>query len=240
MLCGLAAASLLGATPREAEAGEFDGRWALLQVSMTVAEVPMLGPVKTATTIVSIHELTHEGNRLKGKGQRCSLSIEGERGLLTTTLSKALLEALPEPNIDAQLALVNGRMTFFHMTQTTVLGAKLERPTDPLPGDPADPRVFDQDKDRKPGVTMSIKGMAEGDIHLVQSSWARLDGIYRSDQTFAGVVRHGLTQLILGATVPLLQNPPKNVPIIDGSRFRMGRFPEGGCPEAIELSKTWK
>jgi hypothetical protein len=224
----------------EAQAGELDGKYTLLQVTMTVTEVPMLGPMKTTTTVVSVHDLVNEGDRLRGKGTLCDITVLGERDLLETTILPRLRKVLPPPEIDARLIKKNGKLTFFHKTPTIVLGAKLRTPDDEqLPVESRDHRVFDQDLDGKPGVTLRVKGMAEGDIHLVQRMWTRLDGWQREDGSFGGVARHGLTQSVLGATAPMLRQPPTNVPTADGSYFRLGRLEKGACPEALAQAKTW-
>lgn len=233
------AAVALAAT-QEARAGQHDGRWALLQVTMTVAEVPMIGPMKTATTALTIHDLVHEGDRLHGKGTLCDITVIAERDLLTVTIPPKLRKVLPTPEIDARLAVVNGRTTFFHAPPAAVLGAKLMSPEDEALPLEKDHRVRDQDADGKPGVTVNVKGMAEGDMHVVQRSWVRLDGWLRDDGTFGGVARHGLAQSVISATAPLLWNPPANVPVIEGSTFRLGRLPAGACREAAKLASGWK
>jgi hypothetical protein len=243
LLVGAAALALAGAGEAradEAKADPLDGRWTLLQVTMTLTEVPMLGPMKTATTVVSVHDLVRDGDRLRGKGTLCDISIESERNLLTTTVSPRLQKILPVPELDAKLAEVDGKLTFFHANPTVVLGAKLRTIEDePLPRDPLDHRVFDHERDGKYGITLRVKGIAEGDMYLVQRSWSRLDGWLGDDGTFGGIIRHGLHQSVLAATHSNLWDPPTNVPIPEGSLFRLGRLPQGGCPEAIAQVAVW-
>jgi len=207
---------------------------------MTVAEVPMMGPVQAATTTISVHDVTSDDAGMRGKGTLCSITVLGEKDLLKTTIGPKLLKVIPAPQLDAKLAKQNGKVTLFQAGPPVVLGAKLASPDEELPTDAKDKRMFDQDADKKPGITLTISGMAEGDIHLAQRSWVRLDGVQQEDGTFGGIARHGLTQSVVGATVPMLQQPPKNVPVADGSYFRLGRLPKGGCPEATALTKTWQ
>lgn len=238
VIVGLGAALLLGAAGR-ASAGELDGKWALLEVTMTVAEVPMMGPVKATRTNISIHDVTSDGSSMKSKATLCSITVLGEKDLLKTEIGPKLFKAIPPPSLDAKLEKKNGKLTFFQAGPPIILGAKLASPDEALPTDAKDKRLWDQDSDFKPGITLKISGMAEGDIHLSQRSWSRLDGSQQADGTFGGIVRHGLTQGVVGATVPLLQNPPANVPLVEGSYFRLGRLPKGGCPEAAALAKSW-
>lgn len=238
-LIGLAAAGLVSGAA-DAHAGELDGKWTLLEVTMTVAEVPMMGPVKVTRTTVSVQDVTADETSMKGKGTLCAITVVGEKDLLKTTVGPKLFKVIPPPTLDAKLAKVGGKLTFFNTSPTIVLGAKLASPDEALPTDAKDKRMWDQDLDLKPGITLKIAGMAEGDIHLSQRSWSRLDGSKNDDGTFGGIVRHGLTQSVVGATVPMLAQPPPNVPVVDGSYFRLGRLPKGGCPEAITLAESWK
>jgi hypothetical protein len=237
-LLGVGAACFFGSI-QEVNAGELDGKWALLEVTMTVAEVPMMGPVKATRTTISVHDVTSDAASMKSKATLCSITVLGEKDLLKTTIGPKLFKAIPPPSLDAKLAKVNGKLTFFQAGPPVILGAKLASPDEALPADAKDKRLFDQDTDFKPGITLTIKGMAEGDIHLSQRSWSRLDGSQQADGTFGGIVRHGLTQAVVGATVPMLAQPPPNVPVVAGSYFRLGRLPKGGCPEAAELAKSW-
>jgi len=236
VLLGAGAACLLSTS---ASAGELDGKWALLEVTMTVAEVPMMGPVKVTRTMISVHDVTSDDTSMKSKATLCSISVLGEKDLLKTTIGPKLFKVIPAPSLDAKLAKQDGKLSFFQASAPIVLGARLASPDEALPTDAKDKRLWDQDLDLKPGITLKISGMAEGDIHLSQRSWSRLDGFQRPDGTFGGIVRHGLTQAVVGATVPMLQQPPVNVPTIEGSHFRLGRLPKGGCKEAEELAKSW-
>ncbi len=227
------------ASALDAHAGELDGKWALLEVTMTVAEVPMMGPVKATRTNISIHDVTSDETSMKSKATLCSITVLGEKDLLKTTIGPKLFKVIPPPSLDARLAKKDGKLTFFQAGPPVILGARLASPEEALPSNAKDKRMWDQDVDAKPGITLKISGMAEGDIHLAQRSWSRLDGAMRPDGTFGGIVRHGLTQAVVGATVPMLQQPPPNVPMVVGSYFRLGRLPKGGCPEAAELAKSW-
>lgn len=221
-------------------AGDLDGRWALVQSTATIADVPVAGRIHARTTVVSFHDLVSTETSLRGAGTLCSIAVDSGTSLARTVLPPALRRALPSPSFDANLAVVNGRLTLFQAPAPIVLGARLGRLDEPLPSEVADTRVFDQDEDGSPGVTVRIEGIVSGEMHLVQRTWVRLDGTLRVDGTFGGIVRHGLTQSVLDATSPFLRSPPRAAPAPAMSWFRLGRIGRtGGCAEATRAAEAW-
>ena len=223
-----------------ARAGEFDGRWALLQSTTTVAEVPIAGRIYATTTALSVHDLVSTDTTLRGGGTLCSVELDSGTSFVRTSLPPALRRILPPPTVDASLRVVSGKLSIFQASRPVVLGARLARPDDPLPRDGSDPREIDADEDGAPGVTVRVDGIASGDLHVVQRSWSRLDGFLRVDGTFGGIVRHGVSQSVLGATSPLLSSPPDVAPVPARSWFRLGRIDSGaGCAEAQRVARAW-
>ncbi len=234
------ALAALSAVPRAAQGGDFDGRWALLQSTTTVAEVPIAGRIYATTTALSIHDLVSSDTRLRGEGALCSVSVDSGTSFVRTSLPPALRRILPAPTFDAELSVVGGKLAIFQASRPIVLGARLRRSDEPLPTEIADPRVLDEDEDGAPGVTVRVDGIASGDIHVVQRSWARLDGLLRVDGTFGGIVRHGVSQSVLDATSPFLRDPPDVTPVPARSWFRLGRLGVGaGCAEATRAARAW-
>jgi hypothetical protein len=84
-----------------------------------------------------------------------------------------------------------------------VKGVRLENPeSDPLPTSADDPRVFDQDGDGNPGVTVHVEvmGLIGGDIYVVQRDRTRLSGVVTSDVAIDGLVEWTSEQSVLGAS----------------------------------------
>jgi len=232
--------ALCGET-QAAFAGDHDGRWALLQVTTTVAEIPIIGKMYATTSALSVHDVESSGDRLSGAGTLCSLQLDSGTSMVETIIPPALRRVLPAPRLDARLGHRNGTTTFFQALPTIVVGARLTKPYEALPTNPKDRRVIDEDEDGAPGVTVRVEGIASGDLHVVQRSWARLDGAFLVDGTFGGIVRHGLSQSILDATSPFLRSSPRSRPLVERSYFRMGRIDRtAGCSDAIRRAKAWK
>src|SRR5688572_25018279 len=134
-----------------AGAGDLDGRWALVQSTTTVAEVPIVGRIFATTTAVSVHDVTSTETRMRGGGTLCSVSIDSGTAFVQTILPAALRRVLPPPTIEATLSTKDGKLVFFQSAPPVVLGARLARSNDPLPTRGGDARVFDQDGDGAPG-----------------------------------------------------------------------------------------
>ncbi|MEZ4451797.1 MAG: hypothetical protein R3B09_20205 [Nannocystaceae bacterium] len=234
----LALALALAPRPVEAER-DLSGRWLLAQVTTTVATVPVLGDIEARTRVVALQDLRHDGRRLRGAGTLCRLDIDSGTRFVTTTLPLAFKLSLPRPVVDA--VLEDGGATLRTGRQLVVVGARLERPEDePLPTSPDDPRVVDQDRDGRPGVTIRIRGIVRGSIYVAQRSWTRLRGARRADGGYAGAVDFGTEQVVLGATSSRLDTPPPARPLPSASRFELVPVPaETTCAEALARTEGW-
>ena len=69
--------------------------------------------------------------------------------------------------------------------------------TDPLPTDPTDPAVVDQDADGKPGMTLRLTGLVDGEIYVVQRGYTAASGAAESADEVRGHVDFVSEQVIL-------------------------------------------
>jgi hypothetical protein len=235
----LATLTLAEASVARAEAGPLAGRWAFLQVTTTAAEVPVVGKVYATTSAVSIHKLKHKGDRLRGKGRICRIDLDSGSPLVKTVMPEALLASLPAPRIDAQVQDDAGGLRFSQARQTIVLGAKLDSPTaDALPRALGDARIFDQDGDGAPAVTIRVSGIVSGELRVVQRSWTELLGRSVSPNRIEGSVSFGTEQVVLDATSSMLKSPPPSAPEPSRSYFRLVRLPKGAsCSDALAATR---
>ena len=100
----------------------------------------------------------------------------------------------------------DGRASFSRPATPTGIGIHLEDPAnDPLPTDPSDPRIADDDGDGNPGVTASITvgdGIA-GELYLARREIFAYEVDEQDDGSLTGVVTDNSEQLIVGATSDL-------------------------------------
>lgn len=231
---------LPGAPGAAAERGALAGRWALLQVTATTAQVPVIGRVRAATRALSVHELRVQDDRLRGAGELCDVQVDSGSRVVRTVLPRAFIQALPPPVIDAEIAQDEGGLRLRQGRRTLVVGAHLDQPdAEPLPGDAADRRVIDQDRDGRPGMTINVQGLVRGEIYVVQRSWSALEGRADAEGGFRGQVAFGSEQRVLGATSRLLRGAPPSAPDPARSFFRLVRLPDGGGCAAARRALGW-
>mgnify|MGYP006969398207 CR=1 FL=1 len=232
----------LGTPTSTADADEdLSGRWVMVQVATTVADVPVIGEVYAQSRLITIHDLDHDGERLHGGGQICHLEIDSGSSVVETKLPAAFVRSLPEPEVDARVFVKDGRLELRQKKRPVVVGAELKKPKrERLPRDKDDERVRDTDGDGHPGVTIEIEGLVNGKIFVVQRSWTRLAGNKRVDGSFAGRLSFNNEQSILDATSSMLETAPETKPVPSRSWFRMAELPKGAsCEDAIAKAEPW-
>lgn len=218
------------------------GRWVMAQVTTTVARVPIVGSVYATSRLVSLHVLRHEHERLFGEGRLCTLSLDSGSRFVHTSLSSATKARLPSPRLDARLGLdARGQLTIHQDKQVVVVGARLENTLlDPLPQRSDDPRVFDEEGDGRPGMTVEVGGILSGSIYVAQRSWTELSGTLVGKDGFAGALRFGNEQVVLKATSRRLGRRLDTKPVPERSWFRMARLLDtADCEVAEDLAASW-
>lgn len=236
-LCSLTAAVPLISTDAVEAETPLDGTYVYLQQSATETKLPVIDDVVAKTRSVSIHRLTTRGQRLSGPGELCSLRLESSSKMVQTTFPRAFLQAIPPVQVDLLLRdrEVRGR------PQTLVLGARLEDPrAESLPSDAEDARVFDQDGDGHPGMTVEVSGLVSGQVYVVQRSTTELQG-KRTGQRMEGRLSFELDQAVVGASKSMLKRGPEPTPDPRNSFFRLQRVSDSiSCAEADRLAHGWR
>jgi hypothetical protein len=225
--------SSLGAEP------DYSGTYVMLQEAVSITELPVLKDIVAIARTVSVVNLEHQGVGLKGKGRVCELRIESSSSLVKTSFPSAFRRALPELNVNARLRREGSGVSFEQARKTVVLGARLKEPLrESLPTEADDPRVFDHDRDGKPGVTVSVSGFVSGEVYLVQRSSSRLSG-QRSGDGFSGRLIFENEQRVVGASSRVLKRDPGAIPDAKRSRFHLRRV-KGPltCSDAIDVARS--
>lgn len=201
---------------------DINGIWAAKMVTSGVAEVPVVGESQSDTVSILRMDISSDGQNLTVLTETCDVTIEGEAAGVSPVIPDALVNSLPITErggtfVDGNLVLptiyeVRGAQNFDDLRN------------DPLPEDAEDPRVYDQDGDGNPGITVSVEGFISGDIYLVQRSSNALVGSQTDDGRVEGRVTWSDEQSVLGASNELLvtlqpQAEPNSDP--DASYFEM-------------------
>jgi hypothetical protein len=200
---------------------ELDGTWVMLQVYPQIAAVPLAGEVNQANYVVQIVEIQQDGETLQMTDTYCLTYVDDGTPLVSTEISGEFMAALePHPRY-ATITDQEDGVIFEQEEYVEVRGAILEDvENDGLPTEPEDPRVMDQDEDGNPGMTVSISvfGLLEGRIYVVQRVRYVLHGKVVAPDRIEGSIEWSTEQNILGASNPVFDTDASSYPDPDRSK----------------------
>lgn len=225
---------------------DLSGRWAMMQIYPQTAVLPFAGEVLRSSTVLQLVDVEQDGTILTLRDTYCATKIDDGTPLVETMIPTEFMVSLRPTLRTATLHRSvdeTPQWRFVQPPYTEVRGAELDRPEmDPLPDDADDPRVFDQDGDGKPGLTVRVRilGIVEGKTFIVQRVRYALDGRVVSNDAVDGTVSWSDEQSVLGATTPLLLVDTDSAPDPDpaGHVFMMRRVDNGMTCDG--LLETWR
>ena len=186
--------------------------WARLQVMSGLAEIPAFGLKVNETIAVIRMRFRRDGDGWIAEEEMCRTEIQRpDVPSVETTIPDAFIRSIP---IESRALITEGDSVRFAYL-VSVYGARLKDPErESLPESLDDPRVYDQDGDQAPGITIRSEGILEGEMHLVQRLKTRLTG-RRSGDRIEGVLEWSSEESILWGSNPILENPIPQVPNAD-------------------------
>ena len=203
----------------------------MVQITSEIVRIPIVGNrTRTNTTHLRLI-IEQRDDALSVLESNCGTDIDDGTIMVNTTIPDAFLRSLGVTERAARLELVSAtdpstgnpaperRIVFPWSTQ--VLGVRLMDPeNEALPTDVSDPRVFDQDGDGHPGMTVRVKimGLISGEVYVVQRNRNRLIGTVISPEFFRGTIEWETEQVILGASSPFLASGGQGAPDPDPER----------------------
>ncbi|MEX1294951.1 MAG: hypothetical protein AB1Z67_02150 [Candidatus Limnocylindrales bacterium] len=179
---------------------ELVGRWAHYDVVAYEDEA-------FGTLIVSygFNDLGIEGGRLIDRASFCWSEQVSDQPF-ESSLSDAATQAIRPPATPLTVEEVDGVLRISRPPTPTPIGIRLDDPaTEPLPSDPEDPRVVDDDGDGEPGVTVSIDIGAGivGEIYIARREIFEYEATQVEPDLLTGTVTDTSEQLVIGANNPL-------------------------------------
>ena len=232
-----AAASWPDSTP------DLEGRWAHKLVETSVSDMPLVPKTTSRTVSYLLVDLRQEGDDLQLVTDTCEVEIDNQTRLVETILPPAFVRAIPDYVRNGRIVREDGETSVEIDRQLLVLGARLRVPhSEWLPTEPDDPRVFDQDDDGHPGMTVVMDGILSGKVYLVQRGWDAMKGSVHSEDRISGPVRWDVDHSVLGATSIFLRKMP-DMKTIDGepeSYFELTRIPDDAdCRDILKNKSNW-
>lgn len=138
----------------------------------------------------------------------CTSEHRSDQPIEVQLTDEATQAIRPEP-VPVEVQVTDGTVHISRPETPTGIGVDLEDPAnDPLPTDPGDPRIVDDDDDGNPGVTAHITapGGNEGDLFLARREIFAYEVDLQQDDSLVGSVTDRSEQLVIGATNPMFMN----------------------------------
>jgi hypothetical protein len=155
------------------------------------------------TRTVALVAWTRRGLDVTWTETLCGLSST-EAHTAQITYPDAFLDALPPATRVGRLDRAEAGAAFTAGPFADVIGVQLDDPAnDAMPTRASDPRVFDQDGDGHPGMTIDISagwGFVEGSLYLAQRNIQSMEGTVVATDRIEGYLDVDMEQVILGAT----------------------------------------
>jgi hypothetical protein len=169
----------------------------------TVQHVPILGRSENMTERFILVAIVRDQQEFLFTERACTVRSH-QSGPVSVIVPDAIPRSVPPTTERLSISSDGTAYRWQRPTLTTVAGARLGNPaTDALPTRANDPRVWDQDGDGHPGVTVVVSGIAAGEIYAVQRAHTGYEGVI-GDGELSGRTDDRTEQSVVGASNPLL------------------------------------
>ncbi|MCC6490012.1 MAG: hypothetical protein IT364_21160 [Candidatus Hydrogenedentes bacterium] len=182
------------------------GHYAHYDVVAYEAETPT-GPFSTFIISYGFTDLTVENGELVQNDCFCHAEHKANQNMVTTFPDQATQAIVPRSAV-VDVYEEDGAWKIWRPATPTLIGIDGD-PDVPLSMDPNDPLVNDDDTDGKPGVTVFVKlfNLIEGEIYIARREVFQDFLTLYSDGTLRGHVIDDSEQLVLGASLRILNTP---------------------------------
>jgi hypothetical protein len=205
--------------------------WARIQVMSGLADLPAFGLKLNQVVGFVRFTIDSSPDGLIASEQTCHIEIRRpDVPEVTTLIPDPFIASIP---IAKRAFLVDDEGNVIFARTMELHGVHLmDRENDPLPVALDDPRIYDQDQDGKPGLTVQIGGLLEGEVQLVQRNQTRLVGQQEGDR-MTGLLEWTSEDSILDASNDLLKIP---VPVQRHRDSTLSYFTAVKIPESMSCA----
>lgn len=165
------------------------------------------GPLSTFIVSYGFTDLVIEDGQLVAYDRFCRAEYIANQDF-DTIFSDAATQAIQPPGAIVDVYQEDGVWKLWRPATPTLNGIQGD-PNVPLSMDRNDPLLSDDDDDGKPGVTVSVRlfGLINGEIYIARREIFANQMTLYSDGSLRGYVIDDSEQLVLGASLPLLDTP---------------------------------
>lgn len=182
------------------------GHYAHFDVVAYDGETPN-GPLSTFVISYGFTDLVIEDGELVETDRFCSAAYKANQDF-ETVFPDAATQAIQPRSAVVDVYQENGVWKIRRPATPTLIGIDGD-PDVPLSMDPNDPLINDDDNDSKPGVTVFVNlfGFIEGEIYIARREIFQNDMTLYSDGSLRGTVTDDSEQLVVGASLDILNTP---------------------------------
>ncbi len=182
------------------------GHYAHYDVVAYEAQTPN-GPLSTFIISYGFTDLVIEDGKLVEYDRFCHAEDKANQNLVTSFPDSATQAILPRKAL-VDVYEENGAWKLRRPATPTLIGID-GNPDVALSTNPKDPLINDADHDGKPGVTVFVElfGLIKGEIYLARREIFQNDVTLYSDGTLRGSVVDNSEQLVVGASLSILNTP---------------------------------
>ena len=186
---------------------ELVGRWAHYDVVAYQDDV-----LKTLIISYGFNDFTEVDGQIVDQSWFCFSEQRTDQPIITS-LSDAATQAIQPPPAVLEIDTVDGVLRVRRPPTPTPVGIRLDDPfNEPLPTDPDDPRIVDDDGDGKPGLTVTIEVTPEfiGELYIARREIFAFEAFLTEPDLLTGQVTDDSEQLVIGASDPVFASSPAN------------------------------
>lgn len=238
--CAMAALmTALTAPARGAEEPLPPGTYRLEMRIAAHTDLPVIGAMETATVSLSRVEIRRDGEQVRQTHRVCMTRFEGGLPIVRMLMPARFVAALDAPSYPLDLRYGADGWRYRADLGRVRVGLDESAAQTPLPTDAADPGVIDWDGDGRPGATLllSVAGIAEGELYVVQRGHSvlegRIVGVGLAEGHFATLA---FEQGLIGADPSFLARSPRITLDPQHSSFRLMRVADDTRCEDIDTA----
>jgi hypothetical protein len=186
---------------------ELIGRWAHYDVVAYQDDV-----LKTLIISYGFNDISEVDGQIVDQSSFC-FSEQRTDQPIRTSLSDTATQAIRPPPAVLEIDTLDGVLRVRRPATPTPVGIRLDDPfNEPLPTDPNDPRIVDDDGDGKPGLTVTIEVTPEliGELYIARREIFAFEALLTEPDLLTGQVTDDSEQLVIGASDPVFASSPAN------------------------------
>lgn len=165
------------------------------------------GPLSTFVISYGFTDLVIEDGELVEYDRFCHAEHKANQNM-TTTFPDAATQAIQPRSAVVEVYQEDGAWKLWRPATPTLIGIDGD-PGQPLSMDPGDPLINDGDNDGKPGITVFVKlfGFIEGEIYIARREIFENHLTLYADGSLRGAVADSSEQMVIGASLDILNTP---------------------------------